>query len=265
MNRFAAHLEMNFGNERSFGERWQTAAANHFAGCEFVWRLHDVTEVLELQEKYKMRVACLGGTTGFASGGERPVLTRPEDREWLVEDVQKAIGYAQMTSSPYLVFVPGNLNPDWSLERHREEALQSFAAVVPYLEKAGVTAVLEPLNSKVDHPGIYCDTFSEAARLIEQIGSPNVKILYDIYHMQMMGEQLVDSIETHHSLIGHYHAARVPGRNEPLGGDESLQAALQAIEKTGYEGFIGLEYKPTGLAEESYRELRVQYPSFFHD
>ncbi|MFD1677151.1 hydroxypyruvate isomerase family protein [Alicyclobacillus fodiniaquatilis] len=263
MIRFSAHLEMNFGSAYSFAERWQSAAHSQFQACEFVWRQHGLSEVLALREKNQMAITCLGGTTGFAVDGGRPLLTRPEDREWLVRDVQEAIDYAQQINCPNLVFVPGNLHSDWSIERHRQEAVNSFSAVAPLLEAAGVTAVLEPLNSKVDHRGIYCDTSAEAFRIVEQVGSKNVKILYDIYHMQIMEGNLIDTIRAHHALIGHYHVARVPGRNEPLGGEVNLPAVLQAIEETGYQGFVGMEYSPTGETIESFKQLREAYPASF--
>jgi hydroxypyruvate isomerase len=257
--RFAAHLEMNFASETPFEERWKGAHQAGLGGCEFVWRVRELTDVLTMKEAYPMEVACLGGTSGFAAGGGRPVLTRPEDRAWLIRDVRQAIDYAKAASCPQLVFVPGNLQPDLSSLEHRREAVRSFAAIAPMLEEAGIVALLEPLNSKVDHKGIYCDTSAEAFRIVEQVGSTHVKVLYDVYHMQVMEGNLIDTIRQCHSMIGHYHIARVPGRNEPIGGEINVPAVIEAIAATGYSGFIGLEYKPSAAALDVYRELRDTY------
>lgn len=261
--RFAAHLEMNFGKEVSFADRWKTAAVNQFVGCEFVWRQHEWSEVQRLLKEHPLQVSCIGGTTGFQIGGGRPILTRPEDREWLAHDVLVAVNYAKKAACPYLIFVPGNLNPGWSIERHRREAVQSLTSIVPILEKAGVTVVLESLNSKVDHPGIYCDTSAEALRIVEQVGSPHVKLLYDIYHMQIMEGNLINTIRNHHSQIGYYHIARVPGRHEPLGGEVNLPDVLHAIAETGYDGFVGLEYHPENDAAKAYFRLKSKYSAYF--
>ncbi|QHT61185.1 TIM barrel protein [Paenibacillus lycopersici] len=262
MLRFAAHLEMNFGKEVSFADRWHAAADSGFAGCEFVWRQHEWQEVQDLRKARPLQVSCMGGTTGFQTGGGRPLLTRPEDREWLARDVRTAVDYAQRTACPRLIFVPGNLQPGWSIERHRKEAVESLRAIVPIVEEAGVTVVLEPLNSKADHPGIYCDSSAEAMRIVEQVGSRNVKLLYDIYHMQIMEGSLIETIRKHHDLIGYYHVAKVPGRHEPLGGEVNLPPVLEAIAETGYDGFIGLEYSPERSAEEAYRSVKAAYPAY---
>lgn len=263
MVRFAAHLEMNFTKEFSFADRWASAALTGFAGCEFVWRTHALHEVQELRAKNPMEVTCMGGATGFASGAGRPILTLPEERNWLVRDIQEAISYAKQVGCPNLVVVPGNLNQGWTIERHREEAVRSLSEIAPYLEAAGVTALLEPLNSKVDHKGIYCDTVAEGFRIVEQVGSPNVKILFDIYHVQIMEGNLIETIRNNHSLIGYYHVARVPGRYEPLGGEINLPPVIEAIAGTGYNGYIGVEYRPIGSATEAYSKLRKEYPALF--
>jgi hydroxypyruvate isomerase len=261
--RFAAHLEMNFPKEVSFADRWTVAAQAGFTGCEFVWRTRELSEVRKLRARTPLAVTCLGGTLGFAPGGGRPILTLPEEREWLVREMLAAIDYAQKAGCPNLVVVPGNLNPGWSFERHRDEAVRSLSEVAPYLEAAGITALLEPLNSKTDHKGTYCDTAAEGFRIVERVGSPNVKILFDIYHAQIMETRLIETIRGFHSLIGYYHVARFPGRFEPLGGEFELRPVLDAIAGTGYDGYVGLEFRPSGTTEEAYSRLHRAYPSFF--
>ncbi len=263
MIQFAAHLEMNFTNEVSFQERWKVASKFGYQGCEFVWRHRDLAEVIALSEKYPMQVSCLGGATGFEVGGGRPLLTRREDREQVAKDVETAVTYAQNVNCKRLIFVPGNLDSSRSIEQHREEAIATFKYVAPILEEAGVTALLEPLNSLVDHKGIYCDNSEEAFRIIDGVGSENVKVIYDIYHMQIMDGNLIQTIQNNHDKIGYYHLAKVPGRVEPVGGEVNVPAVIEAIRATGYDDFIGLEYKPSLKAETSFSEIKEAFPTYF--
>ncbi|TDF98050.1 hydroxypyruvate isomerase family protein [Paenibacillus piri] len=263
MLRFASHLEMNYEKDVAFRDRWLAAHRFGFHGCEFVWRLHDLAEVVDLKAEFPLHVSSLGGTTGFAVGGDRPVLIWPEDRERLARDVEKAVDYAKAVSCKTLIMVSGNLIPGWSVERHRREAVESLKYIAPIVEKAGVTVVIEPLNSKTDHKGIYCDSSSEAFRIIEETGSDHIKILYDVYHMQIMEGNLIETIQHNERLIGYYHLAKVPGRFEPLGGEVNFPAVLEAIGNTTYDGFIGLEYKPSGHYEKALERIKQGYPACF--
>ncbi|RKN86124.1 hydroxypyruvate isomerase family protein [Paenibacillus ginsengarvi] len=257
--RFAAHLEMNFGPGVPFHDRWRAARRSGFRGCEFVWRNVELPAAAELQKAEPLAVSCLGGTTGAAAGA-RPVLILPEDRDRLMKDVETATAYARELSCRNLVMVSGNMIRDWSVEKHREEAVRSLRSIAPILEEAGVTALIEPLNSKIDHKGVYCDTSAEGFRIVEQTGSPNVKLLYDAYHMQVMGEPIVRTIRERSGLIGYYHLAKVPGRTEPIGGEIDVPAFLEAVADTGYDGFVGLEYKPSGDYRDVFRRLSDAYP-----
>lgn len=259
--KLAAHLEMNFNSQYRFSERWLAAHRYGFAGCEFVWRNRELSEVVELTANAPLTVGCLGGTTGFQPGGDRPLLTLPEDRDRLANDLEKAIAYAKRISCGTLVFVPGNAIAGWSLERHRQEAVATLKYAAPLLEQAGITAVLEPLNSKIDHKGIYCDNSAEAFRIVEETASPNVKVLYDVYHMQIMEGNLIHTIQSKHSLIGYYHLAKIPGRFEPIGGEVNYGAVLEAIRATGYSGFVGLEYRPSAEPLEVFDRLMTEYRS----
>jgi hydroxypyruvate isomerase len=261
--KFSAHLEINFNNDVLFKDRWLTAKQHGFEACEFVWRQHPLSEVQSLIDEAPLEVCCLGGTTGGNAGKGRPVLINPEDRERLSKDVEEAVAYAKQLSCKRLIFVPGNLVPGWSIERHRQEAVASLKYVAPILEGAGITVLIEPLNSEVNHPGTYCDNSSEAFRVVEGVGSPNVKMLYDVYHMQVAEGNLIQTIENNHDLIGYYHIAKVPGRYEPIGGEVNLSAVLNVIRSTGYDDFIGLEYKPSSDTESSYQALKKAYPESF--
>jgi hydroxypyruvate isomerase len=135
-----------------------------------------------------------------------------------------------------------------------EQALSRAASIA---EKAGFTLLLEPLNTHVDHAGYYLDSSAEAAELVRGVASPNLKLLYDIYHMQIMEGNLISTIQRHLDIIGHFHAAGVPGRAELDGGEIDYPRILQFLARSGYRGGFGLEYSPA-LADhgQSLRAMR---------
>ena len=121
-----------------------------------------------------------------------------------------------------------------------------LAPLIPLAQQHGITLVMELLNSKVDHPDYQCDHTAWGAALCERIGSAHFKLLYDIYHMQIMEGDVIRTIQTYHQHISHYHTAGVPGRHEFNDTQElNYPAIAQAIKVTGFDGFIGQEYVPT--------------------
>ncbi|MEL6390075.1 MAG: TIM barrel protein [Bacteroidota bacterium] len=126
-----------------------------------------------------------------------------------------------------------------------ENCAVGLEPVVKAAEKAGVQITMELLNSKIDHKDYMCDHTAWGAQLAEKIGSPNFKLLYDIYHMQIMEGDVIRTIQTYHEYIGHYHTGGVPGRNEI---DETQElyypAIIKAIQETGFKGYIAQEFIP---------------------
>ena len=121
-----------------------------------------------------------------------------------------------------------------------------LAPLIALAQQHGITLVMELLNSKVDHPDYQCDHTAWGAALCERIGSAHFKLLYDIYHMQIMEGDVIRTIQTYHQHISHYHTAGVPGRHEFNDAQElNYTAIAQAIKATGFDGFIGQEYMPT--------------------
>jgi hydroxypyruvate isomerase len=120
--------------------------------------------------------------------------------------------------------------------------------------KAGVTIALEPLNSLVDHKGCYLDTSAVGFEIAKCVDCPNIKILYDVYHMQIMEGNLISNISANIDFVAHFHAAGVPGRNEPMDTEVNYKAVLKKIDALGYKGYVGLEYWPTYGHDKSIRD-----------
>jgi hydroxypyruvate isomerase len=117
--------------------------------------------------------------------------------------------------------------------------------------------VVEPLNVLVDHPGYYLTASAEGFEILDEVGSQAVKLLFDIYHQQITEGNLLANIVPHIKQIGHFHVADVPGRHEPGTGEINYANVFHAIDKAGYEGFVGLEYWPTVPAADTLRTVRA--------
>ena len=127
-----------------------------------------------------------------------------------------------------------------------ENCVKGLDKLVSLAQKYNITLVMELLNSKVDHFDYQCDHTSWGVRLVEKLGSEHFKLLYDIYHMQIMEGDVISTIKQYHSYIGHYHTGGVPGRNEINESQElNYRAIIKAIVDTGYNGFVAQEFIPT--------------------
>jgi len=142
--------------------------------------------------------------------------------------------------------VTGNEIPGQTRAEQHARIVAALKAAAPLAEAAGVQLVLEPLNILVNHKGYYLTTTTEAAEIITEVGSPNVHILYDVYHQQITEGNLIDTIRANIRLIGHIHVGDVPGRKQPGTGEINYKNVFQAIRDTGYAGFVVFE---CGLTE----------------
>lgn len=132
------------------------------------------------------------------------------------------------------------------------EGLKSCA---PMLEEAGIDLVIEPLNTKIDHKGYYLERSAEAFEIADEVDSPRVKVLFDIYHQQITEGDLLRNISGHIDRIGHFHAAGNPGRHELDRSEINYPYLLGEIDRLGYEGYVGLEYFPLDAPAEGLRKL----------
>jgi hydroxypyruvate isomerase len=128
---------------------------------------------------------------------------------------------------------------------------KAFAEALELAEKNGFTFLLEPLNLKVDHPGFYLDSTAEAFEIIRKFDTPHLKLLFDMYHMQIMEGNIVANISDNIDMIGHFHVAGVPGRAEPHACELNYPYIFRQVDQLGYQGRFGLEYFPNLESTES--------------
>jgi len=240
-----------FFPELPFEERMKPIRAAGFSAVEFYgWRNKDLGRLEKIVKENNLKIAGFSAALGEAS----PVNVA--NHSVAIEQLRESIETARRLGARGLILVPGPIVPGAS-------DAQMFSAVAKFCRKAaetlleaGVELWIEPLNTKVDHPGQWLSSTHQAAELCAAIDSPAVKILYDIYHQQIMEGDLVRTIERYSPLIGHYHLAGNPGRHEPFLGEINYPAVIEAIRRTGYQGFVGLEYFPTLPPTESLERSR---------
>ncbi len=211
---------------------------------------------LPIPEKYGLACAMVSFPTGFTSAGVEVGLierafNRLEYHDTLIEIYEPHLKAAAAGGAKQVICFSGNRD-GMSDEEGLENCAIGLKRLLPLAEKHGITLSMELLNSKIDHKDYMCDHTAWGAELCRRIASQHFKLLYDIYHMQIMEGDVITTIRAHHDCISHYHTGGVPGRSEI---DESQElhypAIMRAIVETGYQGFVGHEFiakRPDKLA-----------------
>ncbi|MBL9201122.1 MAG: TIM barrel protein [Opitutaceae bacterium] len=183
---------------------------------------------------------------GVTVGGIAKAFNRVEHHDTLVEIYTKRIGEVADAGFTQLICFSGN-REGLADEKGLENCALGLKRLLPLAEKRGVTLVMELLNSKVNHKDYMCDRSAWGIELVKRVGSERFKLLYDIYHMQIMEGDVIATIKAQHAHFAHYHTAGNPGRNEfePHDNQElNYPAIMRAIKATGYKGFVGQEFLP---------------------
>jgi len=187
-------------------------------------------------------------------------LTDPADRPKYLARLSAALHRAADLGVSTMITCTGNAQPHLAPRVQRQSIIDGLRAAGDLAARAGVALVLEPLNSLVDHPGYFLDQPDEAAAIVREADHPHIALLFDIYHMQIMRGNVIDTIRAHIDIIRHFHSAGVPGRHELDAGELAYPAILDAIEAAGYHGCFGLEYFPLEPPGRSLARMRRLLP-----
>jgi hydroxypyruvate isomerase len=206
--------------------------------------------------KYSLACACLVANKGVEARGCG--LVNPREREGFIQELNLSLEAAQKVDAKRLVVLTGNEVGGIPRSEQMTNAVTTLRAAAPILEKHGVTAVVEILNTYVDHAGYFLYYVRDGAELVDRVGSPNVKLLYDIYHAQIMEGNLINNIRANNDRIGHFHIGDVPGRHEPGTGEINYRNVFKAIAELGdrYQGYAALEYGALAPLEENLSAMR---------
>jgi hydroxypyruvate isomerase len=247
--RFSVCVEMIF-TDVPFEQRLEQVAANGFHAYEF-WRRDnkDMNITQALGAALRLSVAAFVGSSA--------ALVDPAQHSRFLEDIKRSAALAVDLDCTNLIVLSGNSLPDLPREQQHANIVQALKAAAPTAADAGVTLVLEPLNTLIDHPGYFLTSSREGFQIIEEVHSPNVKLLYDIYHQQISEGNLSATIAENLELIGHIHVADVPGRHEPGSGEINYDHIFGLLREKNYKGYVGLEYHPRVDPAASLRAVRA--------
>jgi hydroxypyruvate isomerase len=242
--RFTVNIGMLFA-ERPFLDRITAAAAAGFdhVECHFPYD-HPIADIKAALAAAKMRMNGLNTSPGNA--GEFGLAGVPGREAEFRERFDQAVTYARGLGASMIHVMAGVALPS---ERRRALAtyvanLRAAADIAPDL-----TLLLEPLNHR-SRPGYLVNRSDEVAELIVEIARPNVKLLFDVFHIQIMEGDILKRFERHRPVVGHVQIAAVPSRAEPDEGEVNYRAVLHAFDAVGYDGLVGLEYVPRGRTED---------------
>jgi hydroxypyruvate isomerase len=172
-------------------------------------------------------------------------LVKKGDRETYLKRLRNLIPTAQSIGCTKAITCTGNEVAGLSRSEMKKNAIETLGMASEISGANGFTLFLESLNTYVDHPGYFLNSAKEAAEIVRKVNSPNLKLVYDIYHMQIMEGNLLAFIEMNLDIIGHFHAAGVPGRHELFSSEVDYRFIISKIEEMGYKGRFGLEYYPS--------------------
>ena len=243
MPRFAANLSMMF-NEWDFLDRFAAAADAGFDAVEFLFPYDHEPEVIAAKlEANRLTQALFNLPPGDWAAGERGLAALPGRRAEFEASVATALRYAEATGARRLHLMAGNAAAENPAHAAAYEAAVRFAAETA--APAGVTIVLEPINRR-DMPAYFLNDFDRAAALIRRLAVPNLKLQFDVYHRQILHGDVIRGLEALIDITGHVQVASVPLRNEPETGELSDGRVFGVLDRLGYAGFVGCEYRPAG-------------------
>ena len=201
------------------------------------------SDKFEMLRDAEMTIVSIGGHQSLSDG-----MNKRSNHNRIADELGANFEVAREFGIPNLICFSGNRN-GLSDEEGAEITTECLKSIAPEAEKAGVTLILELLNSKVDHADYQCDHTVWGVKVVEAVNSPRVKLLYDIYHMQIMEGDLIRNIRDYIQHIGHFHTAGNPGRKDLDDQQEIYYPAVaRAIHETGYSGWLGHEFGPKGDA-----------------
>ena len=249
MPQFAANLTMLF-NEHDFLDRFEAAAKAGFKAVEFLFPY--AYPVAELQQRLKahgLRLVLHNLPAGNWDAGDRGLACDPARVDEFRAGVARGIEYGTALGVPHLNCLAGKApaGVDAALLRSTFVANLRYAAVE--FKKAKLNLLIEPIN-RFDIPGFYLNTTAQAISILDEVGADNAYVQYDIYHAQRMEGELANTMSAQLARIGHIQLADNPGRNEPGSGEINYAFLFKHLDRIGYTGWIGCEYKPAARTED---------------
>ena len=243
MPRFAANLTMLF-NEVSFLERFALAKSSGFNAVEFLFPYSfDVEAIKSALDQYSLKLVLHNLPAGDWDAGERGIACLPDRVTEFRSGVTKAIEYATILGVPQLNCLAGKAPIGSNPKVLHDTFVANLQYAASELKKVGLKLLIEPINT-FDIPGFYLSRTEQGIAILDAVGADNAFLQYDIYHAQRMEGELANTIQKNLSRIAHIQLADNPGRNEPGTGEIHYDYLFKFLDRIGYSGHIGCEYKP---------------------
>ena len=249
MPKLAANLTMMF-NEWPFLERFAAASACGFRGVEYLFPYEwPAGELAAALENNGLTQALFNLPPGDWEAGERGLAALPGREREFRTGLEQALDYAGALGCTRLHAMAGIVADENDRQRMLETYISNLALAADLCRQAGVRLLIEPLND-LDMPGYFLTSSKEAVAIIDDVGSDNLFLQFDVYHMQIMEGHLARSLERLLPVIGHIQIAAVPGRHEPDAGEINYGWLLKHFDRIGYDGWVGCEYTPRGPTKD---------------
>jgi hydroxypyruvate isomerase len=255
MPRFSANISMLF-KELEFPERFEAAAQAGFKAVEiqfpYTW---DRNRLAQIARHAGVEVVLINIPAGDPEKGDRGIGCSPSRVAEFRDSVAKAIEYSKALGCKQMNCLAGVAPPNVDEAKRRETYVSNLRYAVGALALHGMTLLIEPINTRTI-PGFYLNKSAQALALMDEVGAANLKLQYDLFHMQIMGDDLAKTIEANLGRIGHMQIADVPDRHEPGTGEIDFPPLFDLIDRLGYQGWIGAEYAPAGKTEDGLAWVR---------
>ncbi len=244
--------------EVPFIERFAQAANLGFGVVEFWWPGDELLAQVEEQLRAtELKAVLMNFDAGDMAAGERGFLNDLQQRERFRANVSTALTFAQRVGIPQLNALVGNALPTVSREQQLDLIRENLAWAADRAAEAGIGVVVESLNA-FENPNYLLTNTHDTLQLLDEVGRPNLKYQYDVYHMQRMEGNIIATLQAHIARIGHIQVADSPSRHEPGTGELHYPHILAALDTLAYQGYIGLEYNPSNSSEASVAWLPQQ-------
>lgn len=249
MPRFSANLSFLY-QDLAFLDRFAAAAKDGFGALEYLGPYAEPKEkVADALQANSLKQALFNVPSGDWAGGERGIACLPDRIEEFRSGISLALDYAKALACPQVNVISGLVPKGADLETLEKVLVENLKYASQRAADAGVKLLIEPINLR-DIPGFFLSTTDHAERILDKVGSDNLYIQYDFYHMQIMQGDLIPTFIRLKYKIAHVQIADNPGRNEPGTGEINYGFILSELDRLGYDGWVGCEYKPKAGTSE---------------
>ena len=245
MPKFAANLTMMY-QEHAFLDRFAAAARDGFKGVELLFPYTvPAADIRARLAEHGLTLALFNAPPGNWDAGERGLASLPGREDEFRKSMARALDYARMLGNERLHVMAGLIKPDQDRARHHATYVENLRYAAAQAATAGITVVIEPINTR-DIPGFFLNRQDEAHAVCGDVGASNLKVQMDLYHCQIVEGDLAKKLERHIGGGGHVQIAGVPERHEPDIGEINYPYLFDLMDRLGYAGWIGCEYRPRG-------------------